>query len=183
MIKNIFVLLVCFFSMTNLPAQQYEPVDPGSSVKFVIKNFGLNVDGSFRGLQGKITFNTENLTTSGFNVSVDAATVNTGNGSRDGHLKKDEYFDVTKHPKITFVSTKITAGSKPGQYIVEGVITIKGISKPVSFPFMVSPAANGNLFMGQFKINRRDFKVGGKSWVLSDDVTVSLNISTIKQKP
>jgi len=181
MIKNIFALVLFLFSVTGLPAQQYVPVDAGSSVKFVIKNFGLNVDGSFKGLQGKITFNTENLTTSGFNVSVDAASINTGNGSRDGHLKKDEYFDVAKHPKVIFVSTKITAGSKPGQYTVEGVFTIKGVSKPVSFPFIVSPGANGNLFMGQFKINRRDFKVGGKSWVLSDDVTVTLNISTVKQ--
>jgi hypothetical protein len=45
----------------------------------------------------------------------------------------------------------------------------------------VSPAANGNLFMGQFKINRRDFKVGGNSWVLSDDVTVTLSVLTVKQ--
>lgn len=179
--KNIVVLISFFFAGAGLHAQQYIPVDAGSSVKFVIKNFGLNVDGSFKGLQGKITFNPENLTAAVFNVSVDAATVNTGNGSRDGHLKKDDYFDVVKYPRINFTSTKITAGTKPGQYTMEGTFTIKGISKSVSFPFTVSTATNGNLFTGQFKINRRNFKVGGNSLILSDDVTVTLNVSTVKQ--
>jgi polyisoprenoid-binding protein YceI len=181
MMKNIFILTAIIFSGTGLFAQQYAPVDAGSSVKFAIKNFGLNVDGSFKGLQGKITFRAENLATSLFNVSVDAATVNTGNGSRDGHLKKGDYFDVAKYPRINFASTKITAGGKSGQYIVEGTFTIKGISKTVSFPFAVSSGASGNLFTGKFKINRRDFKVGGNSLVLSDDVTVTLNVSTVKQ--
>ena len=90
--KNIFVLVLFFFAAAGLHAQQYTPADAGSSVKFVIKNFGLNVDGSFMGLQGKITFNRDNLAASVFNVSVDAATVNTGNGKRDTHLKKEEYF-------------------------------------------------------------------------------------------
>ena len=178
--KNIFVLVFFFLATAGLHAQQYAPADAGSSVKFVIKNFGLNVDGSFKGLQGKITFNRENLAASVFNVSVDAATVNTGNGKRDTHLKKEEYFDVAKHPRINFTSTKITAAAKSGQYTVEGTFTIKGTSKSVSFPFTVSTAANGNLFTGQFKINRRNFKVGGNSLFLSDDVTVFLNITTVK---
>jgi polyisoprenoid-binding protein YceI len=179
--KNIFLLILFVFSGAGLLAQQYAPVDAGSSVKFVIRNFGLNVDGSFKGLQGKIIFNPGDPASSGFAVTVDAGTVNTGNGSRDGHLKKDEYFDVVKYPKVNFTSTKITGTGKAGQYIMEGNFTIKGISKAVSFPFAVSPAGNGNLFTGQFKINRRDFKVGGKSWVLSDDVTVTLNVLTVKQ--
>ena len=181
MMKNSFVLASFYFTLPGLHAQQYLPVDTKSSVKFEIKNFGLNVNGSFKGLQGKIFFNPGNLPSSEFNVSVDAATVNTGNSSRDGHLKKEEYFDAAKYSKITFTSSKITASGNPGQYMVQGSFTIKGISKPVSFPFTVSSSTNGDVFKGQFKINRRDFKVGGKSWVLSDDVTVTLNVSTVKQ--
>ena len=179
--KLIIQAVIFLFTGGALFAQQYSPVDAASSVKFVIKNFGLNVDGSFKGLNGKIIFNPENIGGSSFNVNVNAASVNTGNGSRDGHLKKEDYFDVAKYPAINFVSTKITAAGKTGQYNMEGLFTIKGISKPVSFPFTVSAIANGDVFAGQFKINRRDFKVGGKSWVLSDDVTVFLNVSTVKQ--
>jgi polyisoprenoid-binding protein YceI len=181
MLKNILIPLSFFFVTAGLQAQQYKPADAGSSVKFAIKNFGLTVDGSFKGLQGNITFNPANLSASVFNVSVDVATVNTGNGKRDTHLKKEEYFDIAKYPKINFTAKKITAAAKPGQYTMEGTVTIKGVSKPVSFPFSVSASANGNLFTGQFKINRRNFRVGGNSMVLSDDVTVILNIAAVKQ--
>lgn len=179
--KLIIQAVIFLFAGGTLFAQQYSPVDAASSVKFVIKNLGLNVDGSFKGLNGKIIFNPESIAGSSFNVNVDAASINTGNGLRDGHLKKEDYFDVAKYPAINFVSTKITAAGKTGEYNMEGIFTIKGISKSVSFPFTVTAVTNGIVFRGQFKINRRDFNVGGKSWILSDDVAVSLNISTVKQ--
>ena len=179
--KNIFLAAVLFLLATTLYAQQYKPVDAGSSVKFLIKNFGLNVDGSFKGLDGTIVFNPDNLSASAFKVTVDAATVNTGNGKRDGHLKKEEYFDAAKYPKIKFTSTKISGTGKANNYTVEGTVTIKGVSKAVSFPFSISPSSGVTVFTGQFKLNRRDFKVGGKSLVMSDEVTVVLNISAVKQ--
>lgn len=180
--KNIFLTtVILFFLLTALPAQQYKPVDAGSSVKFLIKNFGLNVDGSFRGLDGSIVFNPDNLSTASFKVTVDAATVNTGNGKRDAHLKKEEYFDAAKYSKIKFTSGKISGAGKAGNYTVEGTVTIKGVSKTLSFPFNVAPSSNGIVFSGQFKLNRRDFKVGGKSLVMSDEVTVVLNILAVKQ--
>lgn len=177
--KHTLIILLLIIAGADLFAQNYSPADASSEVRFTIKNFGLSVNGSFKGLKGKITFIPDNPAASSVNVSVDAATVNTGNGSRDKHLKKDDYFDATNHTVLTFVSTKITG--KAGAYNIEGGITIKGITKKISFPFTATPVANGYRLQGQFKLNRRDFNVGGSSWVLSDDLTVSLNISAIKQ--
>jgi polyisoprenoid-binding protein YceI len=64
--------------------------------------------------------------------------------------------------------------------MVEGNLTIKGVSKFISFPFTATATANGYVLAGQFKINRRDFNVGGSSWVLSDELSVSLNVAAIK---
>lgn len=178
--KSFLILVYFFLAGTLLFAQHYVPVDASSSVQFSIKNFGLNVDGSLKGLQGNISFDPGNLNASKFNVTVNSATVNTGNSSRDGHLKKEEYFNVVKYPTLDFVSTKITASGKAGEYAMDGTITIKGVSKSIAFPFVVSSVSNGNRFLGTFKINRRDFKIGGKSWVLSDDVSVILNVTTVK---
>ncbi|MBL0358024.1 MAG: YceI family protein [Chitinophagaceae bacterium] len=161
-------------------SQIYNAVDAGSEVKFSIRNFGLTVNGSFKGLEGKISFDPASITAASFNVSMEAATVNTGNGSRDRHLKKDDYFDVAKYQKLLFLSSKVTAAAGAGNYMRQGSLTIKGITKQVSFPFTATAAANGYRFSGQFKINRSDFKVGGGSWVLSDELTVSLNVSAIK---
>lgn len=179
--KRLLITLWLYSCGVNLFAQNYSPVDAGSEVKFLIKNFGLNVTGSFKGLQGTVVFDPANPAAASVDVSVDAATVNTSNNARDKHLKKEEYFDVAKYPKLTFVSLKISATGKPGMYNMEGYLSIKGTAKLVSFPFTAATVANGYRLTGQFRIKRRDFKVGGGSWVLSDDLTVLLNVMAIKQ--
>ncbi|MFP5041465.1 YceI family protein [Parasediminibacterium sp. JCM 36343] len=164
-------LLIASFAI----AQSYTPADNGSSVKFVIKNLGFNVDGSFTGLRGSINYVPDNPTVSTFNVSVDANSVNTGNGKRDTHLKKDEYFDAAKYSTLHFISYKITK-SASGELAVTGIITIKGVSKEINFPFTVTQQEGGIVLKGSFKLNRRDFNVGGSSMVLSDNLVVDLVI-------
>ena len=157
-------------------AQTFKPVDEGSSVKFIIKNFGINTPGSFKGLSGIIQYNAENPVNSEFDVSVKAASIDTDIKARDNHLMKDEYFDVEKFPVLHFKSTKITLTNSPEHLYMFGIITIKGISKEVKFPFTVKPADGGYIFQGTFTLNRRDFKLGGKSISLSDEVNVDLSI-------
>jgi polyisoprenoid-binding protein YceI len=178
--KKITILLFCLTLLFNTYAQYYTPKEDKQAVNFIIKNFGLTVNGSFSGLQGHIVFNTSNLTAASFKVSVDAGTVNTGNSSRDGHLKKEEYFNVATFQKISIVSSKITNGNSKGTYLFEGVLSIKGTNKVISFPFTATTTTDGFIFSGSFKINRQDFKVGGNSIILSDNLTVNLNVSTKK---
>ena len=178
--KKVLIIFIILFGVTRLFSQAYEPIDADSDVKFTIKNFGLNVTGSFKGLKGKIIFDPANTASALFDVSVDARTVYTGNESRDKHLKKDEYLDVERYPTLSFVTTRIVAFGMPGVYKMEGELIIKGIKKAVSFPFTATPTTKGYRLKGQFKVNRRDFKVGASSWVLSDDLIVILNVSVIK---
>jgi polyisoprenoid-binding protein YceI len=174
-ITTLFLLLV------NITfAQSYTPTDAGSKVHFTIKNFGIKVGGDFTGLKGSILFNPKALSTSTINVSVDAKTIDTDNGSRDGHLRKDEYFGVDKFPLITFTSTKITESSIAGRFFVIGNLTIKGVTKPVQFGFNATSNANGYQFDGEFEINRRDFGVGGSSNIMADKLKVKLDISAKK---
>ncbi len=178
--KLILLLLPVLFALT-LTAQVYIPADAGSSVKFTIKNFSINVPGSFKGLQGKIIFDPLNPASSSVNVSVDANTIYTANSSRDKHLKKEIYFHVARYPRISFQSTRISKTDQPGTYLIEGTLLIKGVSKTISFPFTSIPTTNGLMLAGKFRINRRDFNVGESSWVLSDELTVSLSVTAVKQ--
>ncbi|MES1218704.1 MAG: YceI family protein [Bacteroidota bacterium] len=162
-------------------AQAYTPVDNGSKVKFSIKNFGINTGGTFEGLEGTINFNPDDPSTANFDVNVDAKTVNTDVESRDNHLRKEEYFDVEKFPKINFKSTKVTKTNSKEYLYMFGNITIKGVSKEIKFPFKVTPKDDGFLFEGNFKLNRRDFGVGGNSLALSDDLTVTLSVFAKKK--
>jgi len=156
-------------------AQPYVPVNSGSTVTFEIKNFGLNSKGSFSGLEGKIFFDPKDLAKASFDVSLDASTISTDNAMRDDHLKKEDYFDVANHPRIRFVSTSVTPTNKSGHYTVNGKLTIKNTTKDISFPFLATPMGNDYIFSGQFKINRKDFDIGGSS-TFSNSLTVFLSV-------
>ena len=70
-----------------------------------------------------------------------------------------------------------TKGKKNGEFVINGKLTIKKVSQNVSFPFTAKSLANGYLLKGEFKINRRDFGVGGGSTV-SDNLLVCLEVVT-----
>jgi len=155
-------------------AQTLQPVDNKSTVKFEIKNFGVNTGGDFKGLQGTITWDVTAPEKSVFDISIDAATVNTGIDSRDNHLRKAEYFDAEKYPKIVFKSDKITQSGN--SFTAYGKLSIKGTTKDISIPFTATAKDGGYLFEGNFHINRKDYKIGGNSMVLGDNVTISLSV-------
>lgn|SRR4030095_2924265 len=174
--KRLIFTLFILISSFGLFAQTYAPVDNGSKVHFVIKNFGIATGGDFSGLSGSIKFDPANLGSSEFDVSVDANSVDTDIESRDKDLRKAAFFDVANYPKLTLKSTKITKTNKDGYYYLFGNLTIKGVTKEVKFPFTATAKDGGYLFEGSFKLNRRDFGVGGSSLSLGDDLTVSLSV-------
>jgi polyisoprenoid-binding protein YceI len=176
-LKIAFTLLLCANMAT---AQTYLAGDANSKVGFSIKNFASRVGGSFTGLKGTIIFNPKALTSASINVSVNSNTISTGNGSRDKHLRKEEYFNVDKFPLLTFVSTKISESTIAGRFFVVGNLTIKGVTKSVQFGFTATAIGDEYKFVGEFELNRRDFGVGGSSVIMSDKLNVSLNITAKK---
>jgi len=173
-LRTLFFLLQLFMPMLALA--QYKPVEQASTLTFNIKNLGFNVAGSFKGFDGTINFDDQNLAASNFNVTVDAATVNTDNNLRDGHLR-DDFFEVKSYPRIRLASTKL--GGKNGKYVFTGILTMKSTTKPISFPFTADLVNDAYVFKGEFKIKRKDFGVGGTSTV-SDELEVSLNVTAKK---
>lgn len=167
------ILFLLGLVIVNVVFAQLKPSDKGSSLQFTIKNFGFDVTGTFTGLKGDIKFDPQKAEESNFDVTLDANTINTDNNMRDNHLRENTYFDVKNYPNIHFVSTKVTG--KNGSYTITGKLTIKKTTKEVSFPFTASPAEDGYLFKGTFKINRKDFDVGGTS-TISNSLEVALNI-------
>ncbi len=174
--KLLFSFLVLF--SVHSSAQNFVPADDGSNVHFTIKNFGFNTGGDFKGLKGTIFFNPSFPSSATFSVNISSATINTDNETRDKDLREELYFHVEKFPEISLVSTKIDKTNKTddGFYFFTGNLTIKGVTKPVSFPFKAEKVLNNYLFTGEFSINRLDFGVGEKSTVLSQKVIVNLKV-------
>ena len=172
--KKIFGSLFLFISFW-VNAQNYLPTDDGSKLHFVIKNLGINTGGDITGLKGKIIFDAKNAPKCFFDVTAAVKTIDTDNGKRDEHLRKEEYFDVATYPVIHLVSTKVEPGADLKHFIFKGNLTIKNITKPISFPFTAEGKNGGALFVGFFEINRIDFGVGKESFSLSNKIKVTLN--------
>jgi polyisoprenoid-binding protein YceI len=145
------------------------------------------VRGNFDKFSGTVNFDEKNLDKSVIDVTIEAASVNTREEKRDGHLMSPDFFDVAQFPTITFKSTsiKVTSGNKG---IVTGDLTIKGITKEISLetelvgiaknPFGATMAG----FNASAKINRKDWNLGWNvaleagGWLVGEEVSINLEI-------
>jgi polyisoprenoid-binding protein YceI len=168
------LLALVLFTVKDLHAQ-LKPADDKSTVGFTVRNFGVQVGGTLKGLEGTIHFDPAHPADANFDISIDAATVNTDNSMRDDHLKGESYLDIKHYPKIRLTSTKVLPSNKTGVWLLTGKLTIKNHTKDISFPFSATAATGGYVFKGDFKIKRREFEVGGFS-TISDEMEVNLNV-------
>lgn len=173
------LVIISLLLASAASAQNYRPLDSESKITFAIKNFGTTVEGSFKGLRGTIAFDEVNLTSARVDVTVDVATINTGIGMRDNHLRKKDYFHASEYPVIRFVSSKLTS-LKPGVGSVTGQLTIKNLTREVIVPFTYSKSNTQLKLKCEFKINRRDFGVGGNSISMADELKAFVEIIAVK---
>lgn len=113
-------------------------------------------------------------------VDIDAASLTSDAEKLTGHLKSPDFFDVAKNPKATFVSTEIKKGGEKGAtHTVTGNLTIKGITKSVTFPATIQVTGDAANVDAEFAINRRDFSLnyaGMPNDLIRDNVVIKLAI-------
>jgi len=177
--RQILLVLLVFIG-SNLFAQNTAWAVASSSVSFKIKNGGFNVDGKFGSATATIIFDETKTTGNIIDATIDAKTINTGNGIRDGHLKKEEYFDIEKYPKILMKATALTKESN-GSFKGNFKLTLKNITKDIVVPFTFSQKDGKGVFKGNFTINRLDFGVGQSSMIMADKVTITMVLNVIKK--
>ena len=151
------------------------------SITFDIKHVaGANAKGKFSSLLADILIDPDNPDNATITATIDAATFYTGNNSRDKTLKNKEYFDVSKFPLISIKSITI---KKINGDNYEGIfrLTIKSVTKDIPINFTMVRSGKHGVFKTKFNINRLDYGLGGKSWMLSNDATVSVFVNTINE--
>jgi len=141
-------------SRAQAPVFAITPVE--SSIKFYVKA-SVALEGIFEKWDATLTFASPDVTTGVLDVKIQAASVNTGSGMKDGKLKSKEFFDVQQDPLITFLSNKIVQ-TGPDTFEVDGDFTIRGVTKPEKLMLTVSGKGTGSgTIKGTMAFDRKDF--------------------------
>jgi len=167
-------------------------LDPShSSVEFAVKHMVVaTTRGRFHNFEVDAEIDETNFPASRATVRIDAASLDSRDEKRDEHLRSADFFDVEKHPQITFATTRIEP--KGSNYRIVGDLTIRGVTREVALDGEVSGPVKdpwGNEKLGisaSGKVNRKDFglvwnmalEAGGV--LVSDDVKMTIETELLR---
>ena len=164
-----------------------------SEIQFKIRHLMItNVSGSFGKFSAEVETTDENFETAKINFSADVDSITTNNEQRDAHLKSADFFEIAKHPKLLFVSTKMERVTGE-EYTLYVDISFHGVTKSVKLKvehggLIKDPWGNTRTgFTIEGKISRKDFglvwnaatEAGGV--VVGDEVKLHASVEFVKE--
>ncbi len=175
----------------DLPAAGRFEIDAGhSTVGFEVRHLMLTkTRGTFHRFSGTIDIG-ESLAESSVSVSIEAASIDTANPERDGHLRSNDFLGAPTYPYLTFKSHTIRMNGK--QLLVDGELTIRGISRSATLTSefeggIVDPWGNDRIaFQARTQVNREDYgmtwniPMDGSKLVVGKDVQIILEVEAIR---
>jgi len=162
-----------------------------SSAHFSVRHLMISkVRGSFKTVSGTIELPEGSAIPASVNVTIDAASIDTGDAQRDGHLKSPDFFEVEKFPTLSFTSTSITPIDAES-FSATGDLEIHGVKQPLTVTINVSgqgkdPWGNDRVaYETAFKINRKDhglvwnqaLEAGGVA--VGEQIEITLDVESI----
>lgn len=169
-------------------------IDPShSQAQFTVRHMMIsNARGRFEEFTGSVEFDEQNLETLKVDVQLDAASINTRDQQRDGHLKSPDFFNVEAYPHLTFKSTRVEKVNDRNLKI-HGDLTIRDTTRPVTLETEFAGVATspwGTVsagFSAHTKINRKEWglvwnqtlETGGL--LVGEDVKIEIELELVKQ--
>jgi polyisoprenoid-binding protein YceI len=175
--------ILCLLALSFLPSisQAQVPVfqidHATSSVKFNV-SASVPISGTFDKWDATLTFTSPELATGVLDIKIQADSVNTGSGVKDGKLKSKDFFDAKEDPYITFHSTKVTQ-TGPTTVEFEGDFTIRGVKKNEKLTFTITGKGTGSgAITGTMAFDRKEFGMNsGIPFIkIADRVEVSVDL-------
>ena len=169
---------------------QIDPVH--SQVIFSVRHMMVsNVRGLFNVIRGQVHIDEQQPANSWVEAEAEAASINTRNEQRDGHLRSADFFDAENYPTLTFKSTRVEQ-VEGSEYKVTGDLSIHGVTRPVTFEVEYH-GQNTHPKMGvrtgltaKAKINRKDFGLAfgtvaeAGQVLLSENVTIEIDLEAVQ---
>lgn len=160
-----------------------------AKVGFTVTHMMISdVEGYFKKADVTLTTTKADFSDAVVEMTAEAASINTDNEKRDGHLQSADFFDVAQFPTLTFKSTSFKKTKTANTYVVKGNLTMHGVTKPVTLSALAKTGTNpmskkaivGFKITGQLK--RSDFGIGGSTptAIVSDEVLIDANAEFVK---
>jgi polyisoprenoid-binding protein YceI len=157
---------VCLFVLIAVPfvSQAQAPegipvvkiVHDQSAINFKVKA-SVAIEGVFDKWDATLAYTSPKVESGVLDVKIEAASVNTGSGMKDGKLKGKDFFNVKEDPFITFHSTKVVQ-TGPNTFDIQGTFTIRGVSKPETLTLTLSGKGTGQgEVTGTMAFDRKDY--------------------------
>jgi polyisoprenoid-binding protein YceI len=147
-----------------------------SSLRFASSMGGEAFSGVFRRWDADIRFDPADLAHSSVAVTIDVASADTANPDRDQALPTPAFFDAPAFPKATYVARSFTAAG-PGHYLASGVLTLRGVAKPLTLPFTLVITGPSAKMSGAVAINRLAFGVGQNEWKATTTLPAAVQLT------
>jgi polyisoprenoid-binding protein YceI len=165
-------------------------IDPAhSEVTFVIRHLMTKVRGSFTEFAGAIQV-AESVEASTATAEIQLKSIDTRHADRDAHIRSADILDIDNHPTITFATKGVRA--EDGDYLVDGDLTIKTVTRPVTLAVEFNGTAvdpwggTRTGFTATTSISRKEYGIefnvplGGDKALLGDKVDIQLEIQAVR---
>ena len=193
--KKIILFLLIFLTVGafQAAAEEWKIDYAHTNFYFEVNHTFVPVRGQFTKFSGEVLFDQNNPAKSKFDFVINVDSVDTKIGKRDTHLRSPDFFDAAKFPLITFKSSKVTPGGH-NKYIVNGVLTIKDVSKNIALEFVYhgqkdNPIKPGEVVAGfetKLVVDRLEYNVGNgkfyKLGVVDKDVNILFAMELLREK-
>jgi len=169
------LLAVLFLSVAPSAFAQQKLAPAQSEIVFVSKQMGVPVEGRFKKFDAQLAFDPTKPEASKISFTVDVASATLGVPETDDELPKATWFNTAKFPKETFQSSTVK-GLGAGKFEVSGTLGIKGVTRNIVVPVVVTQSGATTSAIGAFTLKRLTFQIGQNEWAdtatVADDVQV-----------
>jgi polyisoprenoid-binding protein YceI len=155
-------------------------IDPArSQLRFYAVSRFMDADGGFRRFAGEVRLEDGRPETAAGRVTVDIASIDTQNGTRDNHLRSEDFFDARRHPEATLVIGGVRRDGE--RLLVSGELTLRGVSRPITVPVTLALSGGAIRVTGDVVVNRQEFGIAYQSRLnpIKDEVKVRFDLTLV----
>ena len=179
-------MLVAFPLVSRAQVPTFEVTPISSTIDFDVEA-SVAIKGTFHKWDSTFTCTSTDANKCILEIKIQADSVDTGSGMKDGKLKSKDFFDVKQNPYITFKSTK-NVQTGPDTFEVDGDFTIRGVTKPEKLSLSLVGKGTGNgTVTGTMAFDRKDYGMNSGIPFIKIanrvEVTVNLKVKRVSGPP